>query len=74
MSGTMQCDVLTSFPSREQIEQHHAAGGSWLYYVPGTGESHLNVLPSGVWQVGTILLPLDARGLPCRLKTGRKVE
>lgn len=70
-NGTV-CDVLACFPSEAQVAAHHASGGSWLYYVPRSGEAHLNVLPSGVWQVGTVLVPLDARGLPCKLLGGKK--
>lgn len=61
------CDALPCFPTQAQIDAHHRSGGSWVYYVPRSGEAHYGVLPSNVWKDGTVLIPLDARGLPCRL-------
>ncbi len=61
------CDALPCFPTQAQIDAHHRSGGSWVYYVPRSGEAHYGTLPSNVWKDGTVLIPLDARGLPCRL-------
>lgn len=61
------CDTLSCFPAEAQIEAHHRSGGSWVYYVPRSGEAHYGTLPNSVWQDGTVLIPLDARGFPCRL-------
>jgi hypothetical protein len=61
------CDTLSCFPTEAQIEAHHRSGGSWVYYVPRSGEAHYGTLPNSVWQDGTVLIPLDARGFPCRL-------
>jgi hypothetical protein len=61
------CDALSCFPTEAQVDAHHRSGGSWVYYVPRSGEAHYGTLPNSVWQDGTVLIPLDARGFPCRL-------
>ena len=61
------CDVMSCFPTQAQIDAHHRSGGSWVYYVPRSGEAHYGTLPSNVWKDGTVLIPLDARGFPCGL-------